>query len=202
MIVGLDFDNTIACYDGLFHALSLEAGLIPESLPRNKTAVRDFLRIHGKEDAWTELQGIGYGPRITDASPFPGAVDTIANLTGAGIETHIVSHKTKTPYRGEPHDLHAAARAFLNHHGVSPQLIPEQRVHLCLTKDDKLARIAELGCTHFLDDLPEFLAEGAFPESAQAILFDPAERHTPNQVVDRVTSWAAFGERLNEARTT
>ncbi|MEM1445079.1 MAG: haloacid dehalogenase-like hydrolase [Planctomycetota bacterium] len=201
MIVGLDFDNTIACYDGLFHALALEAELIPESLPRNKTAVRDFLRQQGNEDAWTELQGIGYGPRITEASPFPGAVDTIAKLADAGVETHIVSHKTKTPYRGEPHDLHAAARAFLDHHGISPKLIPADRVHLCLTKADKLARVAALNCTHFLDDLPEFLAEPAFPTTTRAVLFDPNRRYEAASETPRVTAWAEFSQRLEEAGT-
>jgi hypothetical protein len=32
MRIGLDFDNTIACYDGVFHAAALERGLIPEAL--------------------------------------------------------------------------------------------------------------------------------------------------------------------------
>ncbi|MEM7576711.1 MAG: haloacid dehalogenase-like hydrolase [Planctomycetota bacterium] len=189
MILGLDFDNTIARYDELFFKLARERDLIPADLPHDKTAIRDFLRQRGHEDNWTKLQGIAYGPRITEAQPFTGVTETIARLVLAGIETHIVSHKTKTPYRGKPHDLHAAARNFLNHHGISPQHIPAERVHLCPTKDAKLERIGTLGCTHFLDDLPEFLAEPAFPTSTQRLLFDPAQKHMIRPRVQRICRW-------------
>ena len=166
MIVGLDFDNTIACYDGLFHRLAVERGLIDADHAADKTAIRDGLRAAGREDDWTEMQGLAYGPRIVEAEPFPGAVDCIAALHeagGAGVVTYIVSHKTRTPYRGEPHDLHAACRAFLTRYGISPALIPATRVFLEPTKEAKIERIRALGCTHFVDDLPEFLAEPTFP---------------------------------------
>ena len=49
MLVGLDFDNTIVCYDRLFHRLARERGLIPEHVPATKGAVRDHLRNVGRE---------------------------------------------------------------------------------------------------------------------------------------------------------
>ncbi len=202
MILGVDFDNTIACYDGLFHALALERGLIPADLPTDKTAVRDFLRDAGKEDDWTELQGLGYGPDITRARPFDGVTDTMRWLRDRGVETHVVSHKTKTPYRGEPHDLHAAARRFLDHHGLSPTVVPAERVHLELTKDAKLQRIAALGCTHFIDDLPEFLGEPAFPDGVTRWLFDPANRYRDETRFDRFASWSQIAEALRGTLTT
>lgn len=196
MILGIDFDNTLACYDGLFHALALERGLIPADLPTDKTAVRNHLRAAGNEDAWTELQGIGYGPAITRARPFDDAAEVLRLARNAGIETHIVSHKTRHPYKGEPHDLHVAARTFLGHHGISPEIVPADRVHLELTKNAKLARITALRCTHFVDDLPEFLAEPAFPDAATPILFDPSDRYadTPGRI--RCVSWAKIAAAL------
>ena len=167
MLIGIDFDNTLACYDGLFHRLATERDLIGADHPINKTAIRDHLRATGREDAWTELQGIAYGPRITDAAPFPGAVAFIAEATRRGIPLRIVSHKTRTPFRGEPHDLHAACRRFLDHHGISPALIPAGQVFLEPTMADKIQRIRALRCTHFIDDLPEFLAEPTFPDIAK-----------------------------------
>ena len=164
MIVGLDFDNTIACYDTLFHRLAVERGLIDPDHAADKTAIRDRLRAEGREDDWTQMQGLAYGPRIVEAEPFPGAVDCIAALMGAGVVTFIVSHKTRTPYRGEPHDLHAACRRFLEVHGISPALIAAERVFLEPTKAAKISRIRGLACTHFVDDLPEFLAEPTFPD--------------------------------------
>ena len=194
MILGVDFDNTIACYDGLFHALAQERGLIPADLSTDKTTVRDYLREAGKEDDWTELQGLGYGPQIVRAKPFPGLIGALATAKEAGIETHIVSHKTKHPYRGEPHDLHAAARAFLDQHGVSPDIVPAARVHLELTKEAKLQRIAALRCTHFVDDLPEFLGDPGFPSGVTRWLFDPADRYAAETRFERFTAWDQITE--------
>ena len=58
MLIGLDFDNTIVRYDRLFHRLRRERGLIPDHLPVSKRAIRDHLRASGREEEWTELQGV------------------------------------------------------------------------------------------------------------------------------------------------
>ena len=55
MRIGVDFDNTIVCYDEVFHRVALERKLISPSLRVNKGAVRDHLRTIGREDAWTEM---------------------------------------------------------------------------------------------------------------------------------------------------
>ena len=45
MRIGIDFDNTIACYDGVFHAAALERGLIPAgSRPRQEQRPRSSER--------------------------------------------------------------------------------------------------------------------------------------------------------------
>ena len=64
MRIGIDFDNTIACYDGVFHAAALERGLIPADLGRDKNSVRDHLNGAGRKDDFTELQGYVYGARM------------------------------------------------------------------------------------------------------------------------------------------
>lgn len=196
MRIGIDFDNTIACYDGLFHALALEQQLIPKNLPTDKTAVRDYLRSVNNEDAWTTLQGVGYGPAITRASPYEGVQQFITQHLALGHDLCIVSHKTRTPYRGDPHNLHAAARRFLAHHGVIPDLLPEDRAYFELTKQAKLDRIATLRCTVFIDDLPEFLAEPGFPPNVRRILFDPADRYRDESRFERHTSWSAVASAL------
>jgi len=61
MRIGIDFDNTIACYDGVFHAAALERGLIPADIGRDKNSVRDHLNGAGRNDDFTELQGYVYG---------------------------------------------------------------------------------------------------------------------------------------------
>jgi hypothetical protein len=196
MLVGLDFDNTIVCYDRLFHRLALEQDLIPRDLPATKQSVRDCLRTAGREDDWTELQGIAYGPRITDAEPFPGVKAFLADCREAGAEVAIVSHKTRHPYRGARHDLHAAAHAFLRAHGLyetSDTGLSPDRVYLEPTLAAKLARVGSLGCEVFVDDLPELLTEPAFPADVRKVLFDPADAHPDRDCYARVTSWAECG---------
>ena len=79
MLLGLDFDNTLIRYDALFHQVALERAWIPADTPRDKVAVRDYLRSVGREDDWTLLQGIVYGTRILDAEPFEGMLDTLGD---------------------------------------------------------------------------------------------------------------------------
>jgi hypothetical protein len=176
MLVGLDFDNTIVCYDRLFHRLACERGLIPETIPAAKGAVRDYLRRIDRENDWTELQGIAYGPRIADAEPFAGAIEFLHTCQANGIRAAVISHKTRHPYRGEKYDLHEAAHTFLTRHGfyrTSDTGLSPLSVWLELTKENKLERIASLGCDLFVDDLPEFLGEAAFPARPRKVLFDP-----------------------------
>ena len=66
----------------------------------------------------------------------------------------------------------------------------KDRIFFELTKKAKLERIAKAGCTHFIDDLPEFLAEPDFPPNVVRILFDPKIRLPEEPAVRRVTSWA------------
>jgi hypothetical protein len=199
MRVGLDFDNTIACYDRLFHRLAVEHNLVPRRLPATKRAVRDYLRASGREDAWTELQGIAYGRRITEAEPFPGVREFLVRCRATGVEVVIVSHKTRHPFRGASHDLHSAAHEFLRAHGfyeTGDTGLSTDRVYLELTLASKLARIGALGCGAFVDDLPELLAEPDFPAGVGKVLFDPADAHRGERRFTRRTSWADLGELL------
>jgi len=186
--IGVDFDNTIVCYDGIFHRVALEQGLIPADLPRNKTQVRDHIRSLGREPEWTAMQGLVYGPRILEASAFAGVRDFFDAAKTCGVRVSIVSHKTRHPILGEPHDLHAAALGWLRENGIL-DLIGRGNVHLELTKGDKIQRIAALGCRHFIDDLPEFLAEPGFPTATQRILFDPAQSVEAPTGVCAAHSW-------------
>lgn len=203
MLVGVDFDNTIVCYDRLFYAVALEEKLIPANLPVSKSAVRDYLRAAGREDDWTELQGVVYGRRIGGAEAFPGVLEFFARCRQQGVPVCIVSHKTRSPYRGEACDLHEAARGWLRAQGCHDPAgagLPEERVFFELTKAEKLARIGALGCTHFVDDLPEFLAEPAFPAGVERILFDPNGQHREETRFCRVESWAEIGAMIRQHR--
>jgi hypothetical protein len=176
MTIGIDFDNTIVRYDELFHRAALERGLVPPETPRTKESVRDYLRACGREPDWTELQGYVYGARMKDVEAFPGALDFFAAATRTGVPVYIISHKTKFPYRGPRYDLHAAAREWLDSRGFFDKArigLGADQVFFVETKEEKLRRIGQLGCTHFIDDLVELLSEDAFPRSTKRILFSP-----------------------------
>ena len=194
MRIGIDFDNTIACYDGVFHAAALERGLIPAELPRDKNSIRDHLNGTGRKDDFTELQGHVYGARMNLVALYPGFVEFVAAARKAGHELFIVSHKTRHPMLGPKHDLHAAAKGFLAARGLvgdGVSQIDPSRVFFELTQQDKVARAAALACEAFIDDLPEILAMPGFPAGMRRILFDPENRFEKCRY-DRCSSWAAI----------
>jgi len=191
MTVGIDFDNTIVSYDKLFHRVAVENGQVPPNCPARKESVRDFLRQMGREEIWTELQGTIYGHRMGEAEAFPGALETLACLKGAGHRVLVISHRTRHPFLGPRHDLHAAARQWLAAHGFfDPQglgFVPEE-VFFEPTKEEKLARIGREACTHFIDDLPEILTHPLFPSGVAKLLFAPA-RPGKEDVLPRASTW-------------
>lgn len=180
--VGIDFDNTIVCYDDLLGDLALARGLTPSRF-HSKGEVRDYLRKIAREDAWTELQGEAYGAALKDASAFPGALEFIKRCALEKVPVTIISHKTLKPFLGPAYDLHKAARDWLKAHDDPAPAYFE------LTKQAKLSRIAQTRCTHFIDDLPEFLLEPGFPPNVERILFDPSGLHADAAPLRKAGSW-------------
>lgn len=176
MIIGLDFDNTIVCYDRAIARLADELLKLPETVPRTKLGLRDHLRSVGREDEWTAFQGALYGPGMQHAQPFAGCLDTLKGLTAEGHSFCIVSHRSARPYAGPAYDLHDYARQWVARHLLEEGLIKADAVFFHETREQKVARIARLDCALFLDDLPEVFAEPGFPHAAQPILFDPEKR--------------------------
>ena len=195
MILGLDLDNTLVCYDQLFWRLATGREWIPAEIPCRKECVRDELRRRGRENDWVLLQGEVYGPRMVEASPFPQVLTALAQLRDAGWQLHIISHRTRAPFAGPSYDLHAAAKNWLHSHGFLDESrtgLNAERVFLETEKAAKLARIQVVGCHGFIDDLPELLTDEKFPAGVQRILFDP-HRHCPTVTVpmNRFHDWSA-----------
>ena len=195
-LLGLDFDNTLVRYDKLFHQLALEKGLINESLPANKTAIRDYLRRQGQDELFTLMQGEVYGLRILEAEPAQGMLEALGELQERGIQMILVSHKTRTPYKGPAYDLHQAAWSWLEKHDF---FAPDglgwscDQVFFEESKVAKATRIEGQRCTHYIDDLPEILE--MLPSSIQAILYDPNNNHNDPKF-HHLTDWALFGKSI------
>lgn len=173
-LLGLDFDNTLVRYDTLFHQLAIEKGLIKDSLPADKTAIRDYLRSQGQDEQFTLLQGEVYGLRILEAEPAEGMLQALDMLQKRGVQMVLVSHKTRTPYKGPNYDLHQAAWSWLEEHGFfSPNGLnwKNNQIFFENTKEDKVKRIKTEGCTHYVDDLQEIIE--MLPPKVKGILYDP-----------------------------
>ncbi|MBX3745514.1 MAG: aminoglycoside phosphotransferase family protein [Verrucomicrobiae bacterium] len=203
MRLGIDFDNTIVCYDELFRKLAVEDGSIAGASLTTKTAIRDSLRSAGREAVWTRMQGVAYGPRLGEAKPFPGVLGFIRLCIRAGWHVFIISHKTRFPYLGERHDLHAAAWAWIERVGLlggAPDGLSAADVFFEGTKEAKLERIRSCECDFFVDDLPEFLGDPRFPEGVQRILFDPSGEHGADMRFCRMRNWVEADELVGLTR--
>jgi len=188
VLIGLDFDNTIVCYDKAIARLADELFDLPPDLPRTKLALRDFLRQTYREPEWTAFQGALYGPGMRYAEPFEQALETMQALRDMGHSLCIVSHRSPRPYAGPAYDLHAAARAWVDEWLANSGLIANEMAHFHETRREKIAAIRDLGCNAFLDDLPEVLEDKHFPSACWAILFDPERFHTQSNS-QRVGHW-------------
>jgi hypothetical protein len=189
LLIGLDFDNTIVCYDKAIAKLAAALPDLPTALPRNKLAIRDFLRRSNRELEWTAFQGAIYGPGMTHAEPFAQALEVMQTLKEMGHSLSIVSHRSLRPYVGPAYDLHAAARGWIRDRLAHKDLIKNESVFFYETREQKIAAVSALGCEIFLDDLPEVLRDDHFGSGCQGILFDPEGLHTHSGYL-RIVRWS------------
>jgi hypothetical protein len=202
MHLGLDFDNTIVRYDGLFHRCALERGLIPAYLPVSKGAVRAHLWAQPDGNTpWTELQGTVYGTRMAEAEPFEGVEDFLRYCRREGVRCSIISHKDEYPALGPRVNLREAALHWMEQRGFfDPGNIGLSRDAVVFegARDAKIARIREFRCTHFIDDLIEVLRHRDFPPSTVRWLFDPARVSDGEQGVEVFGSWHEVRREVEE----
>jgi len=197
MVIGVDFDNTIVRYDDLFHRIAVERGLIPADLPSRKNDIRDFLRLGGREDDWTQLQGYVYGLRMAEAKPFPGVLEFFAHGARRKLSLYIISHKTRHAVAGPAYDLQKTALEWLTAQGFfDPHRIALSPAHVRFgeSRAEKIRHIRETGCTHFIDDLEETFREPTFPHHVVQILF--GQHHSPSHLsnVHPLADWTQVSE--------
>lgn len=202
--IGFDFDNTIVCYDAAIAMLADELLDLPMEVPRTKLGLRDHLRATGREHEWTAFQGALYGPGMVKAQPFEGAIETMQALVGQGHTLMIVSHRSRRPYAGPPHDLHEAALGWVAERlqpvGLFESDSANFSVNFLETRFQKVVTIGTLGCQVFLDDLPEVLEAPEFPASAKGILFDPANVISSLHGRLQISEWLHLPDLLAKAQ--
>ena len=200
-VIGVDFDNTLISYDGLFHQIAVRRGLIPQETSRNKRTVRDALRrLPDGEDTWQEIQRLVYGTQIGQASLREGVPAFFAQCRARQIRVFIVSHKTEFPSGEEGGvNLRSAATEWMSRHQFfSPSGLQLGRsdVYFESSRQEKIARIAALGCTHFIDDLEETFLEASFPAGVEKILLSVDGQASPLPGVRNLTRWKEINDHL------
>lgn len=192
MRIGIDFDNTIANYDGVFFQAALEKDLIPNNLNSSKNSVRDYLNNNNKRDAFTELQGYVYGARMDLAKPYEGFNSFLDTALQQGHTLYIVSHKSKKPLLGPEYNLHDAALQFLmNWNIMADSKIARENIFFEIQKELKIERIKNLNVDVFIDDLPDILKLIHNLKNEQRYLFDPHdENRTYQSDFTRFRNWS------------
>ena len=180
MRLGIDFDNTLVNYDYVFRTAAPSFALIDDGIGGRKREIRDYLRsLPNGELTWQRLQGFAYGKGISGAKPFEGVDQFLRRCRSRACDVLIVSHKTEFGHHDSDRtNLREAALSWMRAEGFFRKDvydIPVGNVFFEATRAEKLARIAALGCTHFIDDLQEVLDDPQFPSNVRRILLSPNE---------------------------
>lgn len=160
MIIGLDFDNTLASYDEVFSFVAKSLGFIGPEWSGTKQEIKKLLlaKKNGEID-WQRLQGKVYGQHMHMAKLFPGVGNFLLRSKYLGHRIVIVSHKTEyghfdeemIPLRSVAYDWMKKNNFFHpEHFGISPN-----DIHFKATQQEKIETIHEIGCHIFVDDLIE-----------------------------------------------
>lgn len=204
-IIGLDLDNTLVSYGKLLNKVALERGLINKSAKKSKKHIRDTIRkLNGGEIKWQELQAIVYGPRMREAELIKG-VDSFFKLCKKNkTKVYIISHKTQfASYDTTRTNLRTAAldwmerNKFFKEKGFS---LSRKNIYFESSRTDKIRRIEQLGCTHFIDDLEETFVESSFPKETEKILYDPHNEHLHIPTVRVFRTWEDINEYFFNSR--
>jgi hypothetical protein len=173
--IGIDFDNTLVGYDHLFADSARRRGWTDVPLDKGKKALRDALRtrVDGDRD-WCGLQAEVYGARMAEARLFDGAAEFLRRCLNGDVAVYIVSHKARFA-AADPGgvDLHAVSMDWMHSQGFfrgNCLGLNTSQVFFEASRTEKLARIAALGCTHFIDDLEEVLSAPGFPKGVKRYL--------------------------------
>ncbi len=200
-IIGVDFDNTLVSYDEAIYRIAVERGLIAPATTRSKRTIRDALRrLPGGEDAWQDIQRLVYGVRIVEARLREGVSEFFAQCHAHQTKVFIVSHKTEFP-NGQPDgvNLRAAATAWMARHDFFSAAglgLATSDVYFESTRQEKIVRLAALGCAHFIDDLEETFLEASFPDGVEKILLDANGPAAARSDISTLATWKEITDHL------
>lgn len=175
--IGVDFDNTIACYDVVFLKATQDMGYFLDHSDLTKSQVKQkVLELNKGDLIWQKIQGQVYGKYMHQATVYSGFIEFLWLSKLRGDEVCIVSHKSEYGHFDESKtNLRQAATAWIRANLISAtfdQAFNEaNKIYFEPTREAKVNRISEIECDIFIDDLQEVFDEDAFPVRTEKILF-------------------------------
>ncbi len=203
--IGVDFDNTIVSYDDLMHTSAVERGWIKADVQKSKRIIRDSIRqMPDGEVKWQRLQALVYGAGMAEAQLIPGVQTFFKRCKQCRVRVCIISHRTEYANFDESRtNLRTAAANWMkqNRFFVADGLcVSPEDVYFEVTRRDKVERLKNLGCTHFIDDLEEVFLDASFPTNVEKILYAPYEQNSLLPGVKVAKTWKEISEYFFDAR--
>lgn len=197
--IGVDFDNTIVSYADIMHKTAVQWGLIEPGLEKDKKEIRDRIReLPDGETTWQKIQAYVYGKAMDDAVLVEGVREFFHACKNADILVSIISHKTEYAAMDEDNiNLRQAALRWMknNRFFESDGLgLSRGYIYFESTRQGKIDRIKQVGCTHFIDDLQETFSEKTFPVGTIKILYSLESDVSYGQDVTVMHDWTEIYE--------
>ena len=107
------------------------------------------------------------------------------------IPIFVVSHKTEYGHFDEDKiNLRQVALQWIKNQGLFAKnsSLKQNDIYFESTRIEKISRIKQLKCTHFIDDLPEVLLDEQFPMEVKRYLFS-SDSNNRNSNFSICTNW-------------
>ena len=192
MLIGLDFDNTIACYNDVFSSEAKIKGLVNKEWKGGKQDLKLLLESQENgQNIWQKIQGQVYGPCMQKATLYPGVARFLLRCKLKGHKVFIVSHKTKYGHFDKTKTLlREASLKWMDSQGFFKETlydIDRKNIFFADTQRDKILKIKSLNLDIFVDDLEEIFLHYDFPE-IKKILFSTSA--STKSGVELFNNWA------------
>ena len=155
MLIGIDFDNTIACYDKVFQEVAKNQKIVNKNWIGNKTDLKKLILKSKKgKELWMKIQGMVYGQYMKNAEIMDGFVNFLKVTKLLDVDVCIISHKTKYGHFDKNKiDLRKEALKWIKKN----KILDANKVYFANTREEKISLINDLKCDIFIDDLIEVL---------------------------------------------
>ena len=188
----IDLDNTVAIYDELILEICNNLKVVIPKAYKTKLSISNYLKSICRNDIWTEIQGICYGPMMHKAKVANGFREYAEFLKKSKCRLTLISHKTQFPASGLEVDLRLAARSWINQNlnGVFDAIYFEN------TLNSKISRIKKIDPCLLVDDLESVLLKSELGKD-RSVLIHNFEIECQSQYYQTITTWNLIRQKIN-----